>query len=120
MDWYNNDGNAMTMEDWDSPAERTLQYLAASTPESEPFNRILLIVHGLEEPVDVTLPAHTGVDSYTLLWDSAHDRLDEHEPVHTPGERLTVGPTSMLLFRADGTPGGGAADGAPGGGAADG
>jgi len=122
MDWYNNDGNAMTMEDWDSPAERTLQYLAASTPEFEPFNRILLIVHGLEDPVEVTLPAHEGVDTYTLLWDSAHDRLDEHEPVHTPGERLTVGPTSMLLFRADGEPASGSepAAGATGGGAADG
>ena len=30
------------------PAHRTLQYLAASTPEHEEFNRILLIVHGLE------------------------------------------------------------------------
>lgn len=102
MDWFNKDGTAMTMQDWDSPAERTLQYLAASTPEVDEPNRILLIVHGLEETVEVTLPAHEGVDTYTLLWDSTHDRLDTHEPVHAPGERLRVGPTSMLLFRADG------------------
>ncbi len=42
MDWYNKEGQSMSLDDWDSPAERTLQYLAASTPEFEEFNRILL------------------------------------------------------------------------------
>ncbi|WP_168915336.1 glycogen debranching protein GlgX [Microcella flavibacter] len=102
MDWYNKDGRAMTMDDWDSPAERTLQYLAASTPEFEHFNRILLVVHGLEEPTSVRLPAHVGVTGYTLLWDSSHDDISQLELEHQPGEPLTVGPTSMLLFRAHG------------------
>ena len=73
MDWYNKQGLSMSLEDWDSPAERTLQYLAASTPEFEEFNRILLVVHGLETTVTVTLPEHEGVTGYTLLWDSSHD-----------------------------------------------
>ncbi|MGY6499079.1 MAG: glycogen debranching protein GlgX, partial [Microcella sp.] len=102
MDWYNKAGESMTMDDWDSPAERTLQYLAASTPEHEAFNRILLIVHGLEQPVTVTLPAHAGVDGYTLVWDSGHDDITGIERHHVPGERLEVGPTSMLLFVAHG------------------
>ncbi len=101
MDWYNNDGTTMSIEDWDSPAERTLQYLAASTPESEEFNRILLVVHGLETEVAVTLPAHEGVERYTLLWDSGHDDISTIAGVHHPGEQLTMSPTSMLLFRAD-------------------
>jgi glycogen operon protein len=98
MDWYNKQGLAMTMDDWDSPAERTLQYLAASTPEHEDFNRILLIVHGLEEPVTVTLPEHAGVEGYTLLWDSARDETEAEE--HGPASELTLAPTSMMLFRA--------------------
>lgn len=102
MDWYNKAGESMTMDDWDSPSERTLQYLAASTPEHEAFNRILLIVHGLEQPVTVTLPAHAGVDGYTLVWDSGHDDITGIERHHVPGERLEVGPTSMLLFVAHG------------------
>jgi glycogen debranching enzyme len=102
MDWYNKAGESMTMDDWDSPSERTLQYLAASTPEHEAFNRILLIVHGLEQPVTVTLPAHAGVDGYTLAWDSGHDDITGIERHHVPGERLEVGPTSMLLFVAHG------------------
>ena len=105
MDWYNKQGLSMSLDDWDSPSERTLQYLAASTPEFEEFNRILLVVHGLETTVTVTLPEHEGVSGYTLLWDSSRDELDGldttgTEVVHVPGEELVLGPTSMRLFRA--------------------
>ncbi|MGN6327167.1 glycogen debranching protein GlgX [Pseudolysinimonas sp.] len=100
MDWYNKQGLSMSLEDWDSPAERTLQYLAASTPEVEPFNRILLVVHGLESEVTVTLPAHEGVAGYTLLWDSSRDDLTGAELDRRPGDALAVGPASMQLFRA--------------------
>lgn len=100
MDWYNKQGEAMSEQDWDSPAERTLQYLAASTPELEDFNRILLLVHGLETEVEVTLPEHEGVRGYTLLWDSAHDDIREVVGERVPGETLTVGPTSIQLYRA--------------------
>ncbi|MBN9607385.1 MAG: glycogen debranching protein GlgX [Actinomycetales bacterium] len=105
MDWYNKDGVAMSEADWDSPAERTLQYLAASTPEIEDFDRILLVVHGLETEVTVTLPEHAGVTGYTLLWDSTHDDITGLAGDFVPGQDLTLGPTSMLLFRAEGTAG---------------
>jgi glycogen debranching enzyme len=100
MDWYNKQGLSMSLEDWDSPAERTLQYLAASTPEFEAFNRILLVVHGLETEVTVTLPEHEGVAGYTLLWDSSRDDLAGAELEHGPGDELVIGPASMRLFRA--------------------
>ena len=100
MDWYNKQGLSMSPEDWDSPAERTLQFLAASTPEFEEFNRILLVVHGLETSVTVTLPEHAGVAGYTLLWDSSVDDLDGLETVHAPGSELEMGPASMRLFLA--------------------
>jgi glycogen operon protein len=100
MDWYNKQGASMGLDDWDSPAERTLQYLAASTPEFEEFNRVLVVVHGLETDVTVTLPTHEGVSGYTLLWDSSHDDIAALEHEHAPGDALEVGPASMLLFRA--------------------
>jgi glycogen operon protein len=103
MDWYNKDGATMGIEDWDSPEQRTLQYLAASTPVEEPFNRILLVVHGLETEVTVRLPAHEGVDRYTLLWDSGHDDISEVQGDHRPGDALVMASTSMLLFRAEGS-----------------
>ncbi len=102
MDWFNKEGEAMSEEDWDSPAERTLQYLAASTPEFEDFNRILLIVHGLEDDVDVVLPAHEGVAGYSLLWDSS---VEEHaDPLvdYLPGSLRRVSGASMQLLRAHG------------------
>ena len=98
MDWYNKEGLSMTLEDWDSPTERTLQYLAASTPEFEEFNRILLVVHGLENEETVCLPEHEGVTSYELLWNSADDGAAGE--VHAPGNELLLAPTSMQLFRA--------------------
>ena len=48
------------------PSHRTLQYVAASTPEFEEFNRILLIVHGNERPIEVTLPDIDGRDALRL------------------------------------------------------
>ena len=100
MDWFNKQGEIMEEEDWNSPEERTLQYLAASTPEFEDFNRILLIVHGLEDDVDVVLPAHAGVAGYSLLWDSS---VEEHaDPLvdYLPGSVRSVSGASMQLFRA--------------------
>ncbi len=100
MDWYNTEGLSMNDEDWNSPSTRTLQYLAASTPEVEDFNRILLIVHGMEEDITVTLPEHESVAGYTLLWDSANDELEGVGLEHGPGSELLVTGASMRLFRA--------------------
>jgi len=98
MDWFNKEGLSMSVEDWDSPSERTLQYLAASTPEFEEFNRILLIVHGLERSETVCLPEHEGVTGYELLWNSADD--DAATETYAPTTELVLAPTSMQLFRA--------------------
>lgn len=100
MDWFNKQGMSMSEEDWDSPGERTLQYLAASTPEFEAANRILLIVHGLEDEATVNLPAHEGVAGYSLLWDSALDESIDPVVDYLPGSPLTVPGTSMRLFKA--------------------
>ena len=59
--------------------------LAASTPEFEDFNRILLVVHGLETEITVTLPEHEGVEAYTLLWDSSLDDITGVEPEYPAG-----------------------------------
>ena len=98
MDWFNKEGLLMSIADWDSPDERTLQYLAASTPEFEEFNRILLIVHGLEVAETVCLPEHLGVHSYELLWNSADDHAIAE--THAPGSELVLAPASMQLFAA--------------------
>ncbi|MEN0084295.1 MAG: glycogen debranching protein GlgX [Leifsonia sp.] len=103
MDWYDATGQRMDDDDWNSPENRTLQYLAASTPDKEEFNRILLIVHGVEDDVEVSLPRAPGVTSYQLLWDSATEvPILEDETELPPGTTRLVGGTSMQLYRANG------------------
>ena len=93
---------SMSLEDWDSPAERTLQYLAASTPEFEEFNRILLVVHGLETDVTVTLPEHEGVERlHAAVGLRATTTSARSRASIAPASELAMAPTSMLLFRAD-------------------
>ncbi|PPL16198.1 glycogen debranching protein GlgX [Microterricola pindariensis] len=101
MDWFDADGLPMSEEDWNAPEQRTLQYLAASTPVEEEFNRILLVVHATESERDVALPSHEGVDWYETLWDSADDCLGATRlENHAPGAVLRMAGTSMRLLRA--------------------
>jgi glycogen operon protein len=102
MDWYDAVGRSMSVYDWNSAENRTLQYLAASTPEHEPLNRILLVIHGVESPTTVTLPAHAGVTSYTELWNSGRDAPNPEEgPSYEPGAVIEMAPSSLRLFRAN-------------------
>ena len=105
LDWYNAEGETMTIDDWNDASQRTLQFLAASTPEFEAFNRILLVVHAYETEVEVMFPEHAGVDDYELLWDSAREEPDgDLHTRHLPGDRLAMSPQSMRLYRAHGEP----------------
>ena len=101
MFWYTARGESMRDEYWASPQHRTLQYVAASTPEHEEFNRVLLVVNGLESPVAVTLPRHEGVETYTLLWDSGVAMAEQVEASHAPGTAIAVAGPSLRLYRAD-------------------
>ncbi len=102
MDWYDQNGETMEQAQWTDPASRTLQYVAASTPETEDFNRILLIVHGTETPIDVTLPtALEDATRFVSLWSSAEERPSGESPVYAPGEVLPISGTSMHLFRVE-------------------
>ncbi|MEO6506104.1 MAG: glycogen debranching protein GlgX [Terrimesophilobacter sp.] len=98
MAWFNADGRSMSIDDWNSSSERTLQYFAESTPESEGLNRILLIVHGMEAPETVSLPVLDGIVQYTQLWNSALDDVEVMD--HAPGTTVHVAGTSLQLFRA--------------------
>lgn len=105
MYWFNADGETMGIDDWNSPVERTLQFVAASTPETEAFNRILLVVHARETEADVVLPAVDGVTGYLPLWDSAEETPETDSSGGgelAPGARLRITGPSMRLFRAEG------------------
>ncbi|WP_292832638.1 glycogen debranching protein GlgX [Microbacterium sp.] len=99
IDWYDEHGETMSSERWADPSHRTLQYDAQSTPDTEAPNRILLVVHGTERPIDVTLPRIDGITEFVSLWSSVPERPDEPEVLFAPGEVLALPGTAMQLFR---------------------
>lgn len=101
MEWYDERGETMSSERWTDPAHRTLQYVAASTPEFEDFNRVLLMVHGTEQPTKVKLPEIEGVTRYISLWSSADEVPSDVVTAHEPGDTVELAGTSMRLFRAE-------------------
>ncbi|TFB17951.1 glycogen debranching protein GlgX [Microbacterium sp. 3H14] len=102
MDWYDQNGETMEESQWADPGNRTLQYVAASTPDAEAYNRILLIVHGTESPIDVRLPEEIeDATRFVSLWSSAQERPSDDEEVFAPGDVLPVSGTSMRLFRVE-------------------
>ncbi|MET4050828.1 glycogen operon protein [Frigoribacterium sp. PvP054] len=97
MTWHSASGREMRPDEWNDPGVRTLQYLAVSTPEHEAPNTVLVVVHGAETTVTVTLPRHEGVTTYDALW-SSDDRSLPHETA--PGDELLVSGPTVVLFRA--------------------
>ncbi|MCS3842692.1 glycogen debranching protein GlgX [Microbacterium sp. AK031] len=101
MDWYNQDGETMEQAQWTDPGNRTLQYAAASTPVDEQANRILLVVHGTEAPIDITLPMVEDATRFVSLWSSADEHPDVPSETFSPGDVLATAGTSMRLFRVE-------------------
>lgn len=101
MEWYDEHGETMSIERWTDPAHRTLQYVAASTPEFEQFNRILLVIHGTERPTEVTLPEIEDVTRFVSLWSSEDETPRAEARGHAPGDLIRLSGTAMHLFRAE-------------------
>lgn len=102
MDWYDHDGETIQSEQWTDPGKRTLQYVAASTPDREPANRILLVVHGTEAPIDIRLPdVLENATRFVSLWSSADERPSDEQETFAPGDILPTPGTSMRLFRVE-------------------
>jgi len=93
MHWFDADGRPMDDAAWNTPENRTLQYLAIT-----PGNATLLVVHGDETPMRAVLPAHEGVGGYELIWSSADDAAQGTG--HGPREHVTIDGPTLLLYRA--------------------
>ena len=102
IDWYDENGETMSHDRWTSAEHRTLQYAARSTPEHEEPNAILLIVHGNERAIEVTLPRIEGVARYTSLWSSVPERPADETPSFAPGDTVILPGTALHLFRMEG------------------
>ncbi|MEY4476716.1 MAG: glycogen debranching protein GlgX [Actinomycetota bacterium] len=97
VDWYAEDGTLMTFDNWTDSTERTLQYLAGTPAVESERNRVLVLIHGLENSVEVSLPKRTDVNEYEILWDSSHAAAPASR-TYSPGEVLAIGPTTVMIF----------------------
>jgi glycogen debranching enzyme len=96
MSWYGPDGHAMTLEGWDQPIHRALQYFVESTPEHEPYDRVLVVVHGSGRTRDLTLPVREDVVGYRLVWSSEKHR--DHERLRPAGQVFTAYGPGIHVF----------------------
>ncbi|MFI8631862.1 glycogen debranching protein GlgX [Microbacterium sp. NPDC077663] len=101
IDWYDEGGRTMSVEQWTNPSHRTLQYDARSTPETEGANRTLLVVHGRESDIEITLPELDDVTRFVPLWSSVDERPQTDAAPLSPGDGFTATGPSMYLFRAE-------------------
>lgn len=97
--WYNQAGEIMSEENWHDQECRTISRYSERALDSEK-NALLLIIHGSEASIEVTLPKPDGVTGYELLWNSAHESPDQDRGHHAVGHKIHVSGTSMLLLRA--------------------
>ena len=100
MEWFNAFGATMSQEEWDTASARTLQYLAWTSPTDGVPCRILTIIHGVEHAVDVVLPVDDNVTGFEALWFSRPPDEMAIGDITRSGERIRLGGTSILLFRA--------------------
>jgi len=99
LKWYNFNGQIMTEEDWHNQECRTISRFSERRTEND-RNALLLVVHGSENSLEVTLPSPDGVSKFELLWNSAHESPNQELSQHSVGQKIVVSGTSMLLLRA--------------------
>ncbi|WP_066519684.1 glycogen debranching protein [Curtobacterium ammoniigenes] len=99
MTWYGTDGHPMTSEGWDQPLHRALQYFVESTPEYEPYDRVLVVVHGSGRTRDIVLPPRDDVSAYRLAWTSEKHR--DHDRRRPPGQIFTAYGPGIHVFEID-------------------
>ncbi|MFV0459572.1 MAG: glycogen debranching protein GlgX [Actinomycetales bacterium] len=67
--WFDPQGELMTVDKWHDTSLRTLQMALHGEPWQA--ETVLVVVHGGEEPIEITLPGAPLASSWVKEWDSA-------------------------------------------------
>ena len=94
--WFDQNGEILTDSQWNDQEQRTLMRLAKNLNDDGQINATLTVLHGSERPTEITLPALTS--EWCLLWDSSDELPTVGSTSISPGSKMTVGPTSILVF----------------------
>lgn len=99
MRWFNAAGELMTDENWADAQCRTMMRLTDHLNDDGSLNSMLVVIHGAEYEITVSLPKLSGVSGYQLLWDSSDER--PKAPIDlSPGAELQIQPLAMALIKA--------------------
>ena len=99
--WFNAAGEIMPAEQWENPENRTLVRLSVNLDEAGNKNASLMVIHGAETEISVTLPTSEYLSTYELLWTSEHSEPTADATKHEPGELVSLTDASILVFRAN-------------------
>ena len=99
MRWFNAGGELMRDENWADAQCRTMMRLTDHLRPDGTLDSMLMIVHGAEYEISVTLPILEGIEGYELLWESQSEEPTGSRSL-TPGGTLTMPSLSMALIRA--------------------
>jgi glycogen operon protein len=62
---------------------------------------MLLLIHGAEKVIEVSLPSMDDVTGFELIWNSAFDVPTETSELFAPKSVTSVSGTSIQLFRCN-------------------
>ena len=99
MLWFGADGQIMTEEQWNDPNCRTISRFSASLGPGGQVSQLLLVIHGAESTINLTLPKIDGVTELTRIWDSALDPAKQLPQKVAAGSQIVMTATSMQLYR---------------------
>jgi len=98
--WFDENGQILTEGQWNNPEQRTLMRLAKHVNHDGSTNTTLIVLHGAEHEVELTLPAwETG---WKLQWNSSDETPSLSYATIPSGGKLAAGATSILVFNAAG------------------
>jgi glycogen operon protein len=99
MRWFNAAGALMTDENWADTQCRTMLRLTEHQGEHGVMESMLVVIHGAEYEITVTLPEVEGIDGYQLLWNSVDETPGAPKQLE-PGTKLQLSGLSMALLKA--------------------
>ena len=99
MRWFNAAGELMTDQNWSDAQCRTMMRLTDHRNSDGSLDSMLVVVHGAEYEIAITLPKLEGISGYQLLWESVSEVPAEPRNL-TPGTELMMCSLSMALIKA--------------------
>ena len=97
--WYNVFGEIMSEDDWNNSENRTLSRFAKSVDRDGNTNQLLLVLHGTESPIQLTLPSEIETSGFELLWDSSLERPTATRDIAKPGQVIELPAVSIRLYK---------------------